>query len=251
MINTFKRNIVLGLGISLVALIISSGASYISIQKLNESDHWVDHTFKVLQDFDYILSRMKDAETGQRGYLLTGDPVFLEPYAHAREDVAKHIDHVELLTADNRSQQKDFPYLNQLINQKYALIEQTIAQKKEGVSVTTKTLLEGKAIMDHIRAQVKVMEQREQKLMALRTSQVNVFATYTPILILFASLIAVVVTYIFYTRMRANLMANQNLQEELEKKERDTDRHIKAIGDVAEQISKGNYEVRIKKSDLE
>ena len=251
MVNTFKRNIVLGLGISLAALIISSAASYVSIQQLLESDKWVSHTYKVIEDFDYILSRMKDAETGQRGFLLSGDPVFLDPYTGSHEEVTTQIDLVQQLTADNPAQQKDFPYLRELVKNKYDLVDRTIAEKRRGIPVTTKTLLEGKAIMDHIRMQIRVMEQREQRLMAARTSKVSVFATYTPILILFASLVAVVVTYAFYKRMRTNLADNQNLQELLEKKERDTNKHIKVIGDVAEQISKGNYEVRIKDSDFD
>lgn len=250
MVNTFKRNILLGLGISLAALIISSGASYISIKKLLDSEEWVEHTTKVIQGFDGIISRIKDAETGQRGYLLTDDTVFLEPYTGSKDDVMTYFDQVQLLTIDNMAQQKDFPYLEKLIRDKYAFIEKTIADKRRGIPVTVSTLLSGKRIMDKIRKQVRTMEQREQKLMISRTSKMNSFATYTPILILFASLVAVIVTYAFYRRMRNNLLDNERLHEELERKEAATEQQIKVISDLAEKIAKGNYDVRIKDTDL-
>jgi CHASE3 domain sensor protein len=250
MINTFKRNIRLGLGVSLAALIISSAASYISINKLLESDHWVDHTFQVIQDLDGIISRFTDAETGQRGYLLTADAVFLEPYNGSKEDILELIDHVQLLTADNKTQQKDFPYLYDLVEKKYAFITNTISERRRGIPVTERRLLEGKSIMDKIRKQIRVMEQRERKLLASRTSKMDMFTTFTPMLILFASFIAVVVTYAFYRRMKNNLADNQKLQGILEHKEGVTEKNIKVISDLAEQISKGNYEVRIKDSDF-
>jgi len=250
MVNTFKRNIRLGLGISLFALILSSAASYISIRELLNSDQWVNHTSQVIQVLDNILSRMKDVETGQRGYLLTGDPVFLEPYNGSKTDVNDYVNHVQALTADNKWQQKDFPYLHALINKKYEIVDHSIADKKRGIPVNTRILLAGKDIMDHIRNQIHLMKVREQKLMVIRTSKMNAFAAFTPILILLAAIISVIVTYIFYRRMKNNLKENQFLMEELEKKEKNTQKNIQVISDLAEQLSKGNYDIRIKDSDL-
>jgi len=250
MINTFKRNIRLGLGISLLALIISSGASYISIRKLLDSDQWVNHTSQVIKGLDDIISRMKDVETGQRGYLLSGDPVFLEPYNGSRQDVTDYVSHVQFLTEDNKWQQKDFPYLNALINKKYEIVNRTIADKKRGIPVSVRTLLAGKDIMDHLRKQVGLMKYREHHLMIIRTSRMNNFAVFTPILILIASLVSVVVTFIFYRRMKDNLLANELLMGELEKREKNTQKNIKVISELAEQLAKGNYDIRIKDEDL-
>jgi len=246
MLNTFKKNILIGLGVSLTALILSSAASYISIKKLLNSEQWVVHTSNVIQTLDNIVSRIKDAETGQRGYLLTRDLEFLEPYKGSKDDVLSYIDQVQLLTADNAAQQKDFPYLKKLVEEKYVFIDKTIADMKRGIPVTFSTLLSGKSIMDKIRKQIVIMEQREQKLMISRTSEMNVFATYTPILIVFASLVALLVTYAFYRRMKNNLLDNERLQKELELKEEATKKQIEVISDLADKIAKGDYQVRIK-----
>ncbi|SHN07139.1 CHASE3 domain-containing protein [Chitinophaga sp. CF418] len=63
-----------------VLLVVSSVASFFSIRNLLQSAFWVDHTNAVIYRLENTLSFMKDAETGQRGYLLTGDEDFLEPY---------------------------------------------------------------------------------------------------------------------------------------------------------------------------
>jgi len=250
MVNTFKRNILLGLGISLAALIISSAASYISIGKLVDSEAWVEHTSEVIQGLDNIISRIKDAETGQRGYLLTGESVFLDPYKGSKDDVLTYFDRVQLLTADNPEQQKDFPELEKLINDKFKFIDKTIADKKRGIPPTISTLLAGKKIMDQIRSRIVTMEQREQKLMISRTSDMDLFATYTPILIVFASIIALIITYAFYRRMKNNLLDNERLQQVLEDKEKTTEQQIKVISELAEKVAKGRYDVRIEDKDL-
>jgi len=250
MVNTFKRNILLGLGISLAALIISSAASYISIGKLVDSEAWVEHTSEVIQGLDNIISRIKDAETGQRGYLLTGESVFLDPYKGSKDDVLTYFDRVQLLTADNPEQQKDFPELEKLINDKFKFIDKTIADKKRGIPPTISTLLAGKKIMDQIRSRIVTMEQREQKLMISRTSDMDLFATYTPILIVFASIIALIITYAFYRRMKNNLLDNERLQQVLKDKEKTTEQQIKVISELAEKVAKGRYDVRIEDKDL-
>lgn len=250
MVNTFKRNILLGLGISLAALIISSAASYISIGKLVDSEAWVEHTSEVIQGLDNIISRIKDAETGQRGYLLTGESVFLDPYKGSKDDVLTYFDRVQLLTADNPEQQKDFPELEKLINDKFKFIDKTIADKKRGIPPTISTLLAGKKIMDQIRSRIVTMEQREQKLMISRTSDMDLFANYTPILIVFASIIALIITYAFYRRMKNNLLDNERLQQVLKDKEKTTEQQIKVISELAEKVAKGRYDVRIEDKDL-
>ena len=84
---TFKRNLLFGLGLSMILLLISSFASYFSIKNLIDSSQMVRNSNRVIKDLDHVFSLIKDAETGQRGYLLTGDQVFLMPYTRAKEEI--------------------------------------------------------------------------------------------------------------------------------------------------------------------
>jgi hypothetical protein len=79
------RNLQIGFGLSLLILAITSIASYSSISNLLENSRRVDHTDSVITGLESVLSTLKDAETGQRGYLLTDDTSFLGPYHGARE----------------------------------------------------------------------------------------------------------------------------------------------------------------------
>ncbi len=78
--NSFKRNIVIGFGFSLLLLILSSTASFISIRNLISSAGWVDHTNQIILELEKVNSLLTEAETSQRGYLLTGDPEFIAPF---------------------------------------------------------------------------------------------------------------------------------------------------------------------------
>jgi len=53
--------------------------------KNEENEKWVAHTFEVLQNLDLVLSSLTDAETGERGYVLTGTATYLEPYNQVRK----------------------------------------------------------------------------------------------------------------------------------------------------------------------
>ncbi len=78
--NAFKRNLLIGYSVSLVLLILSAVASYISINNLRSSVNAVNHTNEVLKNLDNIILSLKEGEAGQRGFLLTNDDKFLEPY---------------------------------------------------------------------------------------------------------------------------------------------------------------------------
>src|ERR1041384_355812 len=96
--NNFRRNLLIGFNASLIILLVSSVASYLSISNLLESSKWVNHTNEVLIELENIRGALVDAETGQRGYLLTGDQVFLAPYIDARGKAMTAFGNVQRLT---------------------------------------------------------------------------------------------------------------------------------------------------------
>lgn len=237
-------------GASIVVLLISSAASYWSISKLLSSEQWVTHTFQVKEKLDIVLSRIKDAETGQRGFLLTGDRDFLEPYTGSKEEVLRACDSAKYLTLDNAVQQKDFPKLVELINHKYQFIKGTITAKEQGRATTIATLLAGKTIMDSIRQHVMVMENRENKLMVIRQARNSKFVTYSPLLIVVGALLSVIISVIYYFRTKNSFEQSAILENQLINKKLETEKQIEVIEKVAKSIADGNYAVRVNKEDL-
>ena len=117
--NTFKRNVLIAFGFSLLLLLLSSIASFVSIKNLITTAQRVDHTNNVISELDRINIMLQEAESSQRGFLLTGDEAFLRPYEVNTKEIAEKIANVKQLTADNSAQQQNVSRLDYLINQRF------------------------------------------------------------------------------------------------------------------------------------
>src|SRR4051812_44741702 len=95
------NRLVAGFGLLFALLVVSAGLTYHNTRQLDENAGWVTHSNEVLDALDEVLSTMKDAETGERGYIITGDDAYLEPYNSAVADIQKQIDFAKALTAEN------------------------------------------------------------------------------------------------------------------------------------------------------
>jgi signal transduction histidine kinase/DNA-binding response OmpR family regulator/CHASE3 domain sensor protein len=242
---TFKRNLLIGFGLSLLLLIVSSVASFFSIRNLLESAAWVNHTNVVIFKLESTLSFMKDAETGQRGYLLTGDEEFLDPYKFAYDSVEANLAGLKELTQDNAEQQVELEKLQSLLARRQALLQSSIKARRSGESVSFDSLQRGRVIMREARELVGRMEDREKRLLSIRTSNLNQIAGYTPILIVVAALLALLITSVFYIRVKKDYDERTLLQGELEEKDREINQRINIIREIAAKISAGDYSIRV------
>lgn len=240
--------------ISILILLGSSAASLYSMQQLIESSKWVNHTNEVVIETENMVSVIKDAETGQRGYLLTEDPVFLEPYNTAYTKVITSYNRVKSLTSDNQLQQKTLADVKVLINAKFAQMRRGIAAARHEGSVglagalkTQSTLSEmqkGKEYMDDLRLLVQQVKDEENRLLKQRTQKLNAYTTYTPVLVAIAALISIVITVMAYLRIKNDLAARLQRQLEAEEAYRKTNRRIASLETVTHQIAAGEYTTR-------
>ena len=95
----------------LFVFVASGFVSYLNTRTLNEDARQVTHTHEVLWALSDLLSLIKDAETGQRGYLITGDDRYLEPYTAAVAHIDQRMSDIERLIRDNPDQQGRIPAL--------------------------------------------------------------------------------------------------------------------------------------------
>ncbi len=243
--TTLKNNLRLGLGLSLIILFISSLASYISINNLIKSTELVKHSDEVILNSESIISYLKDAETGQRGFLLTGNKVFLAPYYGASDSAAVILKRVELDTKDNSVQQKNVAALKSILFKRMDIIKSTIEIKTLGGVIDPTVLFQGKVYMDEARSIVSKMVIEEKRLLEERTNELNKLTAYTPILILIAALLAILITLFFYRRVSIDFDERVKLQQEIEDKKYEMEKRIVAIKEIAYQISNGNYGVKL------
>ena len=143
-----------------------------SFNRARDAEQLVAHTLQVLHASGVLLSTMEDAETGQRGYLLTGDDGYLQPYRSALSKQSLARQDLRQLTADNSGQQARVGKLDRLVETKLSGLSRIIAlYRTEGrdaalVAVGTG---EGKRVMDEIRGLLRDMEQEEHRLLNIRT----------------------------------------------------------------------------------
>ncbi|HEY4652620.1 MAG TPA: CHASE3 domain-containing protein, partial [Pontibacter sp.] len=109
-----------GFGLALVLLILLSLLTYQLFRTGVENTQWVKHTHLVLEGSKELLSNLKDAETGQRGYIITADEAFLEPFYMALERDDQLFKTLQKLTADNPAQQQRLAEAEKLIREKLA-----------------------------------------------------------------------------------------------------------------------------------
>jgi signal transduction histidine kinase/DNA-binding response OmpR family regulator/CHASE3 domain sensor protein/HAMP domain-containing protein len=242
---SLKTNLRLGLGLSLFLLILSSIASYISITNLIKSAELVAHSNSVITGVNEIISTLKDAETGQRGYLLTGNKVFLKPFNGAQEKIILNFNDVKTKTLDNANQQKNLVELRKIIEDRFEVINETILIKQNKGSVSEASLLAGKVYMDKAREIIIEMQDEESRLLATRTEDLRKLANFTPILIVLASILSLVITIFFYRKVASDFDIRTELQRKLEILNAETAKRIQVIQGIAGQISSGDYKVRL------
>src|SRR5918993_3040666 len=175
--NPFKRNLLIGYSISLVLLVISSVASYISIQNLMNSSEMVRHTNEVIQYLNHVELAAKDGESGQRGYLLTGEQRFLTPYNGAYERGLASIEQVKNATTDNSAQQKNAAELRKDFEKRFEIMQVIIDQRNNTGQIDLAQMEVGRKYMQSLRSRISIMKDREQSLLISRTQELHRFSS--------------------------------------------------------------------------
>ncbi len=150
--------------------------SYRDSQRLADSQSWVRHTHDVIIGLDGILAKLQDAETGQRGFLITGDERYLEPYRTAVPGVPAQVAEVRRLTADNRQQQASLDRLLPFVEAKLNELRRSIDTYRADGFAAAKEIVatdEGQSLMNEVRRIVAEMRHREEALRSDRIRKVN------------------------------------------------------------------------------
>jgi methyl-accepting chemotaxis protein len=197
---TIGKKIAGGYGIALGFVAILGYLAHSSIADLLHTNAKVIHTHKVLEDLEKLISLLKDTETGQRGFLLTENDKFLQPYQEAKPQIESVKADLKQLIADNPEQQKRFQELDNLIKARNDFTDESIAiakarEKNKGFAAAVAMEKEGhgKLKMDAARDKVKEMEDVEKKMLTDRQQTAIQSAQFT----IYTIDIAVVVALIF------------------------------------------------------
>jgi len=157
--------------IAVFAVLGAAFLSRITTARYVQNEAAVRHTMAVQAAIAGTLSLLKDAETGQRGYLLTGDSAFLEPHALAESTLGTQLAQLRELTRDDAEQTLSYEAVQRLSQSKLERVATTIQLKREGREAEALALVRtgyGKRLMDGLRAESERMLARERVRLAQR-----------------------------------------------------------------------------------
>ncbi len=186
--------ILAGFGATLLVVIIVGVIAYRGAVESAGSAEWVTHTHKVKESILLLLSTAKDAETGQRGFILTGEERYLEPYTAAVQSIDKSIRDVRDLIADNPSQQRRLAAAETSIRGKMAELARTLELRRDkGQAAAVAVILtdRGKNLMDDLRRTITEMTDEEDDILRRRVETANATSRFTEEAILVGGLIIV------------------------------------------------------------
>jgi PAS domain S-box-containing protein len=223
-----------------VALLIDAVLTLHNIREVATSVQWVSHTHEVLGQVEQVLSTLKDAENGQRGYLLAGERPYLEPYEQAVARLPAQITRLRQLTIDNPPQTAHVLKLEQLAAERLAELRQGLERfqaetdKNRAIQLSRQYLLrgEGKRLMDLVRDEVYGMQQLERALLTRReaASRAN---TRTALASTVVGLgLGLVLTTMVITLVSRNLAARQRAADVLHAERERFRTTLTSIGDA-------------------
>ena len=151
-----------------------------SRQQERLASSWVIHTEETLKESNQLLTLLVDAETGVRGYGLTQNPQFLEPYQHALRAIPDRVAMLAQLTENSTSQQlrlaairADIETYLSLLEGICQLLDRSLEQSFESAAQLQNLLVQGKAEMDTLRSELDGLQTEEQQLLQSRREQLQ------------------------------------------------------------------------------
>ncbi len=167
------RGVWAAVAVAVVALLVTSGLAYRNTQRLRDDEAWVSHSGDVLETLSDVLGRTAEAESGMRGFVLSGQSVFLAQYRIAAEALKPTVTRIHDLTLDNPEQQARVAVLASRADDELGYLSSTIARRGTDAAAAIALVSggQGQVRADAIRSLVAEMEASERGLLATRESR--------------------------------------------------------------------------------
>jgi PAS domain S-box-containing protein len=232
-----------------VLLVVALGVlvSFQAFKQMKEASEERKHTFIVINSATELMSALKDAETGQRGYALTGDETFLETYLAVRDNVGGRLKELRELTL-LRDAHKHLDALAPLMDAKMAEMSHVIDLRRRNDMTALQAAVggsKGKRLMDLIRAEMKSFIQIEENALIQRDakfqSDMRRLFAFMAIASLFTLLLALSFAWLTYRESQQRLKNLVHLE---------TQRLLQVQEDLNKQLQKVNYTLQVSEEKL-
>jgi len=192
---TFGRRLAAGFGVACVVLLLIAGITYRNTASLIDTEDWVSHTHEVKARLADLLASLTTAESGERGFLITGAESYLDTYRAALGTVKATFDDIRHLTSDNQHQQDRLAQLQPLIDQHLANLRDAIdARRASGAEAAARLVQQTGSIgiMERIRTTIADADQEESNLLSARNVASRQATSFTIGVITWGGLAAII-----------------------------------------------------------
>ena len=189
---TFAQRLGLGFALAGLTLLLVAIFGYQTTQHLIENDRLVGHTHAVREQIASLRSNVAEAESAERGYVITAQDVFLTPHERALANVRNAFASLRRLTADNPVQQRRLEPLERALAERTALLTTIVTLRREhGLEAAAAAIQtgQGREAMDAIRGLLREIDDEELRLLAARANEAEAAAKVARLVILWGTLL--------------------------------------------------------------
>ncbi len=200
---TTDKKIRVGFVFALVLLLILGVVLYQTTLKFREAERREEQIDTELDKLDEISSALKDAESGERGYLITGDEQYLEPYDEAIQTIDRDLSDLRGLTADNPNLHRKIDILAPLIATKLAaMAHMQDVRKNQGFEPAAQLVLmnQGQQIMDDILQSIGEVGDEQNQLLQQKADESDARDQIINLSITFGSFLAILLALFMIIR---------------------------------------------------
>jgi PAS domain S-box-containing protein len=247
-----RRRVRVGVAVAVLMTAVMGLLSWRIARQATEDADWVAHTYDVTGTLELTFRHFDDVETGARGFALTGQEQFLEPYESGRSATGKDLERLRLLTMDNPDQQRRLDALIELARARLNEAAILVDSRRSSSRIPPAAYLErGKRVMNAVRATIAEMVAAEKRLLALREQRARETRRFTNFAIGLGSFLGVIFLIIAGAKINQEIRAaarsqaqvrvlNANLERRVEQRTKELE---------AEATTRRETEVKLRGSE--
>jgi signal transduction histidine kinase len=240
--------------VAAIIVFLNAWWAFQAVRTLATNAYWLAHSWQVVHQVERVLGSAVNAETGERGYLISGMDSYLEPYTIARQELPAELTRLQSLISDNPSQRDRLVELRAALERRLVILQKAIDMRKHGVPDSSAPLLiggPGKIEMEHIRALCDAMETEEDRLLAIRTASTNASRQRAQVTVVVASaldFLLILFGFGQFVRERGLRVAAETAGERLLLAQKETEARATEIRSLNETLED---RVRVRTAELE
>ena len=195
---------------ALFVLIFLASITYRHIKELGSLSDSMMNTYEISIELEKLMSYLKDAENEDRGYVITSDTIFLEPFENALRNINYSFEILKNTTANNIEQQKSLQRIHGLVDNRFAFFKEEFYTRKEFHD----NFIGGKKVMDSLRTEIKQMLALENKTFQNHNELYKYNNSNTPLIVFSTFLISILILVLGYFRIIKNYksLVTQNIE---------------------------------------